>query len=216
MNNRKSVIILLLLISFLSVFVFHGCGNDGTSSVSISATPTPGGTTSDTLHDPELTMVSKGVATKIFSGTIGYIMKALNGGVLMWIGMHTSGRVLDIIANKLGFGTTSTTQLDEILVIMNQLLTELSDINSKLSSLETQLALTQVNLESYISTTALQQYITVIKAKFDTMDTSGFMYYANAGAQLDANTDPNVECFNSRFRVFMTQYVLILADCREL
>jgi len=185
----------LLVTTFIITMFFIGCGGDNqVNTLPVIPTPTVAGEVP--LHDPPLGMVSS-ESGGLASGFIDLITEGLKDGVKSWIGDNTTGRVLDLIGNALGFNTEQqeleqiNEQLKEMNSKMDQVLSQLTVIEQQLTALQHQLLITQVNLESYISNTVLGTYITNISSKFDTTSPSGFMYFSQQGSKLDPNTDPN-------------------------
>jgi len=190
---HRLLIVSMLLFFFTTGFIFTGCGDSKTTVLPVK-TPTPGGTTKVPLPDPELKMVAEGEEGGLFSSVIDLITDGLKEGITVWIGDNTTGRILDGISNKIGIpGENSETvaQLNEMNEKMDLIISQLSNIENELDSLQKQLAITNVELKTYISSTALQSYITEIKARFDTTDDTGLMYFSQQGSALDPNIDPN-------------------------
>ena len=63
-------------------------------------------------------------------------------------------------------------------------------LNQKLDDLSTELALAQVNIQTYISSLDVQNYITAIKTAYSTTSEVGLIYYSNQ-AVLNDNNSPD-------------------------
>ena len=206
MYKLLSLMVLFLFFSFSIAFFSTGCGD---SSVS-PQTSSPGNTFTDItkapLHDPPLKIVrAEEGGGGLFSSVLDLITDGLKEGITDWIGENTTGRILDIIGNKMGI-SGSDSELDEINEKMVQLQDQLTSIQNQLTSLQNQLTIQGVTLENYISNTSLNTYITEIKAKFDTTDDSGLMYYSTQGSLLEPN-DPDYSTDLALLRSYEATYV---------
>mgnify|MGYP001110535198 CR=1 FL=1 len=65
---------------------------------------------------------------------------------------------------------------------------EIAELNQKLDDLSTQLALTQVNIQTYISSLNVQNYITPIKTAYSTTSEVGLVYYSTQAVLNDSNS----------------------------
>ena len=207
-------LVLLLLIFLLAA----GCGDDAVKGINPQPFPTTGPDTVVPFHDPPLQIIRTGERAGrdiivgaeeegggLFSALTGFITEGLKEGIIDWIGANTTGRILDIIGNKIGL-PGSDDDLDEMNTKMDAIQNQLTDIQTQFTSLQNELSITQVRLENYISNTSLNNYITEISARFDTTDDSGLIYFSQMGSQLDPNS-PDYASTISTLQPLVANYV---------
>ena len=194
-------LLVFLVCVLISVILFSGCGGDGTGSTFQVATATPAVTSEGPLSDPELCMLgdSAGTSGTIFSPVIDFITAGLKGGVLTWIGKNTTGRVLDVIGNKIGIpaigGDTTSAALAEMSLKLDLIINQLGLIENQLDSLTGLISLSTVTMEAYVGDSKLQTTLDNITTSFDSPTNSGLIYYADNGCALDPNS-PDPETLN--------------------
>ncbi|MEQ8223107.1 MAG: hypothetical protein ABRQ37_12445 [Candidatus Eremiobacterota bacterium] len=190
------IFIFFLVFSLLTGFVFTGCGGDSTSSVLQVATATPVSISADPLPDPEVDLLGSPVGGEksIFSPVIDLITDGLKEGITVWIGDNTTGRVLDVISNKIGIpgtGDETSAVLKEMDAKLDLIISQLADINKQLDNLTGLISLSTVTMETYVGDSKLQTSIDNITVSFDSPSPSGLIYFADKGSALDPNSpDP--------------------------
>ena len=180
---------------FVISFIFTGCG-DSETNILPSYTPAPSSPSGPMPDVPLDILPETGEPKSLFSRGIDIILEGLKDGITSAIGENTTGRVLDILGNKIGFGVGRENEelaetLKEINEKMDMILDDLDLINNKLDTLSAQLTLEENDLKNYITNTALNQDISDIEAAFSTTDNTGFIYYVKVGEQIDPNVDPD-------------------------
>lgn len=185
--SKKSSFNIIVCLLFSATLFMAGCADD---------TPNQGSetVTTSTFHDPQLAvtgLVTEG-AGGMFSWFLDLIGEGLKEGITVWIGEKTTGRVLDIIANKImGGGDDDAAALKTMNNNMLQMEKQLDGIKTQITELAEQLSIDVVILQNYITSSGLSPYITTITTRWDTGD-DGYMYFSRNGAALAEmdKTDP--------------------------
>lgn len=174
--------LLLFLCLFLSTTIFMtACSGDA---------PSHGTTTTETtatFHDPKLSLMAPLTegGGGMFSWFLDLIGEGLKEGITVWIGEKTTGRVLDIIANKImGGGSEESSALSEMNSKMGQMEKQLEAIGDQITNLANQLSIDITILLNYTDHGTLKTYITPITARWDSGDSSGYMYFSREGDKL--------------------------------
>jgi len=188
---------LLLCLIFITVSIFIGCGDNGTSPLLPDTLPTPVTPYSSTVPMPDipLSLGAEAESKSLFSIGISIIMDGLKEGLTITIAKNTTGRILDIIGNQIGFGAgEENRELAELLKEMDEkmdmMIEQLNSIENQLAALSAQLDIVTVEIENYINSTALVTWTSKIDYAFSEAPDS-FMYFSEAGSKLDPNADPN-------------------------
>jgi len=158
----SKVLYLLLSLFFITVSVLTGCGDNGTTPLLPDTLPTPVTPYSSTVPMPDipLSLEAEAESKSLFSIGIDIIMDGLKEGIVVNIGDNTTGRVLDTIGNKIGFGSEQEKRelaemLKEMDEKMDMMIEQLNSISNQINGLSIKLTLSENTIENYITDTAL-------------------------------------------------------------
>jgi hypothetical protein len=189
---------LFLIITGIFLLFCSGCGGDSTVTVLPTATPgiNPTPSSDYPLSDQQLKFLTDGEISSgqgLPSRRLGYVAHCINitpdESSSDISGQGVPSKVAGI--GKMLFTIAYHEKVKESLYDINKeiqaLAAEIDVMNQKLDNLSSQLALTQVNIQTYISSLNVQNYITPIKTAYS--DTgSGLVYYSNEAVLIDANS----------------------------
>ncbi len=197
--NKYFIIQSFLIIIGIFLLFCSGCGGDSNVTILPTANPVISPTPSSDypLSDQKFRLLTDEEISSdqgLPSRKLNYVTQCINltpvesssnissqGGAAVVTGI---GKMLFTIAYR--------GQVKEDLYKINKeiqaLAAEIDILNQKLDNLSTQLAITQVNIQTYISSLNVQNYLTSIKTAYSTTSEAGLVYYSNQAVLLDANS----------------------------
>ena len=195
---KKYFITLSILIAIFCLF-FPGCGGDSNVTILPTTNPitSPTPSSSYPLSDQKLQFLTD---REISSGQgmpskqLGHIAQCINTSKI-YPSSKISGQGIAFEIVEIGDMLYSIykdlqveSNLEKIDEEIQALGEEIAELNQKLDDLSTQLALTQVNIQTYISSLNVQNYITPIKTAYSTTSEVGLVYYSSQAVLNDSNS----------------------------
>ena len=206
----------IFIVLGISLLLYSGCGDDGTNVLSVNPGSDSNLNPAYPLQDQNFQILTdKEISSGqgMTSRRLDYIAKCIN--------TTTLDPSSDITDNGLAFEFLEIgdmlysiskdlqveADLENIDEEIQDLGAEIEELNQKLNELSSQLALTQVNIQTYISSLNVQNYITPIKTAYSTTSEVGLVYYSNQ-AVLNYNNSPDAVPLST----LQTQEQVYIAD----